>query len=156
MGQRGPSKTPTKLIEMRGNPGHRPINTLEPQGFTFTDSPECPDELDPLAQKYWDRLAENFANLGVLQDADLPALQKLAFECGQLETIQKMWLKTGTLIKNSKTGIPQVNPLFKPMMELSTSVSRGLQQFGGMPSARPGLHADTPARKEKTIMEMIG
>jgi hypothetical protein len=50
MGLRGPAPEPTALKLLRGNPGKRPLNTLEPKPPTGK-RPHCLAHLDEVARK---------------------------------------------------------------------------------------------------------
>ena len=155
MGLRGPSKTPSAIVELRGNPGHRAINRLEPRSLVFDLPPEPPVDMDEKSKHHWNDLSMVFTEMRILQQSDLPALQKLAFECARLEELQAALMKSGYLVQNKGTGTIRINPLFKAMMEISKVVDAGLRQFGATPASRPGLIADHHARID-TAEEMVG
>ena len=154
MGLRGRAKTPSAIVKMRGNPGNLRLNPAEPIGRVFREPPPCPKGLDARTRKHWRRLAKAFSGVRVLQDTDLPALQKLAYECARLEEVQEKLSKSGFLYR-AKTG-PAVSPLFKVMVDLSQIVDRGLRQFGATPASRTSITAASPAKATDKILEMIG
>jgi phage terminase small subunit len=52
----GKRKLPRNVVEMRGNPGKRPINTAEPDPTPITGIPDPPREMKPEAVKEWKRI----------------------------------------------------------------------------------------------------
>jgi P27 family predicted phage terminase small subunit len=67
---RGRKRRPTVVRLLEGNPGHRPINDLEPQPAPLAT--DCPPELaaDPLARAEWDRGIVPAIQTGQITDAD--------------------------------------------------------------------------------------
>ena len=51
MGRRGPSKTPTVLRVIRGNPGRRPMPTAEPSAPILPETAPAPAWLTDAAKK---------------------------------------------------------------------------------------------------------
>jgi phage terminase small subunit len=69
---KGRKPTPTMLKVLSGNPGKRPLNEREPaapQGV-----PEPPEWLDDEAKAEWARVTVDLAAMGLLSQADRPAL----------------------------------------------------------------------------------
>jgi len=88
--------TPTNLKILRGNPGKRPINQLEPKA---TGTPTCPRFLKGEARTEWRRQIKELSAMGVLASCDRTKLagfciswQKLveAYERNDDITIDKM------------------------------------------------------------------
>jgi len=69
---RGRKPTPTRLKELLGNPGKRPLNGAEPR--PDATAPKCPDWLDGAAKRKWGALAPELARLGLLTAIDGDAL----------------------------------------------------------------------------------
>ena len=61
---RGRRPKPTRLKQLTGNPGKRPLNENEPK--PEPNIPECPPELGPLAQREWNRLVGELGPLRIL------------------------------------------------------------------------------------------
>jgi P27 family predicted phage terminase small subunit len=70
VGRRGPAPRPSRLNELRGNPGKRK-NRAEPQPTAA--APTCPDWLDGDAAKEWKRIVPELERLGLLSVVDIPA-----------------------------------------------------------------------------------
>src|SRR5438132_7052622 len=67
----GRKPTPTRLKELKGNPGHRALNDREPK---FTKKAACPKHLKGEARKEWNRVKRELAPLGLLTSVDRMAL----------------------------------------------------------------------------------
>ena len=52
----GNRKLPKNVVEMRGNPGKRPVNQGEPEPQTIDGIPNPPRKLKPEARKEWNRV----------------------------------------------------------------------------------------------------
>ena len=58
---------PTALRELEGNPGHRPLNRLEPKP---TGIPVCPNYLDAEGKREWKRISRELIAVGLLTSVD--------------------------------------------------------------------------------------
>lgn len=67
---------PTRLKELTGNPGGRPLNRSEP---AYTGDLVRPDWLTGYARQMWDELAPMLEDSGVASPADVPALAALCY-----------------------------------------------------------------------------
>lgn len=70
MGLRGPAPRPSKLNELRGNPGKR-AKRREPEPSPASTA--CPAWLEAEAKEEWNRVAPELGRLGLLTVVDLPA-----------------------------------------------------------------------------------
>lgn len=69
-------KTPTKIAQKRGNPGHAKLNTREPQYGPLTSEP--PEDLQRTDERQvWERLFPILDGAGVLTAADRDGLAAL-------------------------------------------------------------------------------
>src|SRR5947199_8276110 len=133
MGLRGPAPKPTSIKRLEGNPGKRKLNELEPT--PKAGAPECPDYLDEVARREWDRLTAILVSMKVLTEADYIALANLCQAYSTLMNAQKQMNKTGILYK-SKTGYIQQSPLLGIIHTQTTIVNNLLREFGLTPSSR--------------------
>jgi P27 family predicted phage terminase small subunit len=78
----GPAPKPTKLKEMAGNPGHRPLNDAEPE---YSDECYLPDWLPDGARAEWERVAPHLRELGLLTVVDRAAFAGYCIAVDQLE-----------------------------------------------------------------------
>ena len=133
MGLRGPAPKPTAIKRLEGNPGKRKLNQAEPT--PTLGAPECPDHLDDVARKEWDRLTSILVAMKVLTEADYIALANLCQAYSTLVNAQKRMNKTGILYK-SKSGYIQQSPLLGIIHTQTTIVNNLLREFGLTPSSR--------------------
>jgi P27 family predicted phage terminase small subunit len=133
MGLRGPAPKPTSIKRLEGNPGKRKLNELEPT--PKAGAPECPDYLDEVARREWDRLTAILVSMKVLTEADYIALANLCQAYSTLMNAQKQMNKTGILYK-SKSGYIQQSPLLGIIHTQTTIVNNLLREFGLTPSSR--------------------
>src|SRR3954447_24918713 len=133
MGLRGPAPKPTAIKRLEGNPGKRKLNEAEPS--PTLGAPECPDHLDDVARKEWDRLTSILVAMKVLTEADYIALANLCQAYSTLVNAQKRMNKTGILYK-SKSGYIQQSPLLGIIHTQTTIVNNLLREFGLTPSSR--------------------
>lgn len=145
MGQRGPAKTPTKIVELRGNPGHR-INRAEP--VARKRRPKAPPVIasNKAAMVHWRALIALTESMDVLREPDGPALAKLAQCEADYDQITSEIKEEGNLITNERTGMPHINPLLKRQAELINMIWRAYREFGFTPAARAGLRTDSTAK----------
>ena len=141
MGKRGPAKTPTAELKLRGSwRANERIN--EP---VFDDGvPECPDWLRPEAKEAWDDVVPKLAAVpGLLKAIDENALVVYCQTWAKWRECEDFLEKHGDVYaaKNAKgkvTGFvqhPQVNTAIK----LDAALFAMEKQFGLTPSARAGL-----------------
>ena len=141
-GQRGPAPKPTALKKLLGNPGKRKLNEAEP--IPRSRLPHCPDHLDQLAQKEWNRLVKILTGMRVLTEADYIALANLCQAYSTLIAAQIQLNKTGILYK-TKSGYVQQSPLLGIITAQTTIVNNLLREFGLTPSSRTRIAVAQPA-----------
>jgi len=127
---------PTSVRLLRGNPGKRAINHLEPQ--PERKAPRCPDHLDAEAKKEWKRLSRMLLRIRVLTEADGMALANL---CQAWSTLVKAQLKlneTGLLLK-TPSGYVQQSPLLGIVNNCTEIVIKLGREFGLTPASRGRL-----------------
>ena len=112
---------PTALRLLAGNPGRRPVNTLEPDAGSFDVAP--PAELSDAAVTHWHRLAPMLKTSGVLKQSD----RDLLF-C-YCETFAE-WM---TSVRAGKINVPML-----------TQVRQMLNEMGMTPAARTRIVIDKP------------
>jgi len=151
MGLRGPAPKPTAIKLIEGNPGKRKLNEAEPT--PAAGAPDCPDHLDAIARKEWDRLTTILVAMKVLTEADYIALANLCQAYSTLVNAQKQMNKTGILYK-SKSGYIQQSPLLGIIHTQTTIVNNLLREFGLTPSSRTrvAIVDTTPKRPNRFAM----
>jgi P27 family predicted phage terminase small subunit len=142
----GPAPTPTILKQLKGNPGKRKLNALEPK--PKTGEPPMPRDLSKPAKKEWKRLVKMLLKLGVLTVADGDALATLC----EAKVLWREALtdvrKNGILIhvtaatRNGPVQIQKKNPAIGVMDSQAKLVKTLLESFGCTPSSRTKVTAN--------------
>ncbi len=147
---RGRRPKPTRLKVLTGNPGKRPLNQDEPRPEVAI--PDCPQELGPVAQREWNRLAGELAGLRILTNLDRAAL---AAYCGAYalwaeatEAIQKY----GAMIK-SPSGFPVQSPYLAVANRQAEIMMRIASEFGLTPASRSRI--STPSKIDPTLFDLL-
>src|SRR3954447_21751271 len=151
MGLRGPAPKPTAIKRLEGNPGKRKLNEAEPT--PTLGAPECPDHLDDVARKEWDRLTTILTAMKVLTEADYIALANLCQAYSTLINAQRQLNKTGILYK-TKSGYIQQSPLLGIIHTQTTIVNNLLREFGLTPSSRTRVAIAEPEKKPNRFAEL--
>ena len=133
MGLRGPVPKPTAL---RIASGRQAYNYGEPQ--PDKTPPPCPDYLDDVARSEWDRQVEILMDMGVLTEADGPALATLCVATSILARAQKE-LETSDLTVSEGSRVNPIITVINTQIDTITKISR---EFGLTPAARTRIRAD--------------
>ena len=148
---RKPKPTALKLLE--GNAGHRPLPEDEPK--PLCEIPDCPGQLNQLAQEEWVRIARELKALGLISHLDRTAL---LFYCEDyalaVEAMGQVSAK-GLMVKTGR-GNPIQNPYLSIANAAKDRAMKAMEQFGGTPSARTRLHAIAPTGAGAEEQEMFG
>ena len=127
---RGPAAAPRALKLLKGVRPAR-INDKEPKPKSVSGAMPVGwgAHMSPGAKRFWTKYAPILSNLGVLTEADLPALRVLAEQWSR-------WLHTQTFM-NGKVEDPQVMLAYMRMADkLETQMLRYLSEFGMTASSR--------------------
>jgi len=79
--------TPTKLKELAGNPGKRPINDREPKPAGRIGA--CPDWFPADARREWDRIVPELDRLGVLTSVDAATVEAHCLTYGEIVSLAR-------------------------------------------------------------------
>ncbi len=149
----GRKPLPTKLKLLRGNPGKRPINRMEPAPLQAI--PECPAELDAVAAAEWLRVCPELAAVGVLTRLDRSALAAYCQSWSQwLHAIEKLKI-TGPIVK-APSGFPIQNPYFAIANSALKQMKAFLTEFGMTPSSRSRIVAGDNPQNDKDEERFFG
>lgn len=129
---------PTKLKILRGNPGCRALNQLEPT--PRTDTPRCPRWLDKDARTKWRQLIPELKRMGVLTIVDGDALAAYCQIWARWKEAELFIQKHGPVVAiKHKDGslkylqqVPQV-AIARTLLQL---LNRFQQEFGMTPASR--------------------
>lgn len=130
------------LKVVRGNPGKRPLNKKEPKPLRA--QPEPPPHLTTYARKAWDYYAPKLFKMGVLTEADVIALERLAECYSEVRTLADVIEVEGhTFETTSMTGdtIIRRRPEAAQLADADKRLRAYLVEFGLTPAARSRVTA---------------
>lgn len=135
MGRRGPAPKPSALNELAGNPGKRAVNGHEPR--PATKIPPCPEHLSPEAQKEWQRVSTQLAQLKLLTEVDRAALAAYCQAWSRwVQAEQEMAQADFQMITITEKGYPVLSPWFSVADKALKQMKAFLAEFGMTPSSR--------------------
>lgn len=133
----GANPKPTHLKILTGNPGKRPLPTLEPQPVKA--SPDPPPDLTGEALAEWNRLAPELARLGLLTVIDRPFLVVLCEAWATYRLARDILARDGVLVKSARDGSWTKNPAAQIARDQADLMMRYGSRFGLSPSDRVRL-----------------
>ena len=145
----GPAPKPTRLKELAGNPGRRPLNKHEPAPET-TGIPKPPAHLGRFGKSLWKTYAGKMAGLGLLTDIDVPAWETLCLAYDRMR-------EAGADIKRHKgrvyvkNGLPCVRPEVRIEAEARKEFRHYCAEFGLTPSSRSRVVASLAEGKQAAV-----
>lgn len=154
MGKRGPAKTPSNLVQLRGNPGHRPITTNEPKFDQPEAVPEPPAFLDRYAKAEWKRIAPVLHKVGLLTAPDIMPLAAYCANYSMFVQAEKGKRTRGKLVLdfgNYECQIPEIG-IATTAMKNMVAIAK---EFGMTPSSRTSVHIDKPEDTKDPLLEFI-
>ena len=130
MGQRGPSRTPTKILQLRGS---WRAKTRQNEPYSKPRSLSCPQWLSPAAKRIWRVLAPRLAHLGLLTTCDEHAL-------GRYCELWVCWLWCRKeLYDGLQASAPEGAERIKALLTVTDRLLRLEREFGLTPAARASL-----------------
>lgn len=138
---RGRKPIPTELKKLAGNPGHRPINDLEPK--PKRDLPRCPSHLDKTAKAMWRKLSKELHVLGVLTNIDTELLSAYCQVYSRWKNAELMLQKSGEVIKTTNGNLIQ-NPYLAIANRAIEQMAKLASEFGMTPSSRSRIKINEP------------
>jgi P27 family predicted phage terminase small subunit len=147
---RGPRPMPTNLRLLRGNVGHRRLESWrEPQPVVPTEPPEPPEHLTgQYAREEWARVVVELYRMKLITSLDLQPLAAYcdAFErwCLAKATIAAMAERdpmTHGMIVKTQAGGAMPNPIVFMAQSAARDMVRYAAEFGLSPSARSRIKA---------------
>lgn len=144
MGKRGPAKTPSNVVDLRGNPGRRPpANEPKPAPI----APSCPYWLDRRAKNEWKRIIALLEPLGLATQVDRAALAGYCQCYSEWVTADAVLQKQG-LTFTTENGYVQQRPEVAIRQKARGDMLRFAARFGLTPSDRVGLNLPEPKTKD--------
>lgn len=135
----GPRPKPTKLKELAGNPGKRPLNKTGPEFDVPGRMLSAPDYLGETAAGVWRDLGKMLLDAGLFTTVDKYALAMFCAAAGRWMEAERE-LKTSTLILYSdETGNPYQNPILHVANRAWDQMRQMFGEFGLTPAERSRL-----------------
>jgi P27 family predicted phage terminase small subunit len=150
MSTRGRKPKPTKLKELQGNPGKRPISRREPK-------PELPAKkprgMSRGAKRFWDDHAGELERLSILTGVDTSAF-RLAAEHYAIALQAARELHQEGLTVEGRDG-PKKNPLAQVFKDNALAFKAFATEFGMTPSSRTRLKMPAEAEQLSLADELF-
>jgi len=133
----GPKPMPTQLKVLRGNPGRRRLNNLEPE--PGPSRKKVPSWLPSEAKQYWNDLHPMLERLGVMTEADELALAGLCATYAAWREAYAFLQEHGTAYKTVSTAgdvLWKSYPQVQVFSDMGKQLRVWLVEFGLSPSSR--------------------
>lgn len=153
MGARGPAAKPTKLRELQGNPGKRPLNRKEPRPGAGK-MPSAPRWMSLEAKRQWRRLAPKLYAAGLLTEVDGLGLAMLCEAVGQYVEGKEIVEKEGAIAVSDQGNVYQ-HPAIGLMKTARAEVLRWAREFGMTPAARSRISVDGDGSEEQSLADLL-
>lgn len=136
---------PTRLKELQGNPGHRPLNKAEPK--LVSAIPSCPRHLSKEARREWHRVSRELFAAGLLARVDRAALAAYCQAWARWVTAERE-LGTQDLVLTTEKGYQYANPLLGISKAALADMGRFMAAFGMTPSSRSKVTASKEVEED--------
>jgi len=141
----GPAPQPTAVKKLKGNPGRRPLNELEPT--PKVGAPPQPSGLSRYAKQAWKRMVPMLLDMGVLSVADGDALMLYCEAYASWKQAVIDIKKNGTYLKGKGSRNQDIlidNPSVIERDKAHAQMVKLLAEFGCTPSSRSRLKVEKP------------
>lgn len=142
---RGRRPTPTALKLVAGNPGRRPLPTVDSEMRPESAIPDCPAHLKGAARLEWDRVTVLLHELGVIAEIDAGGLAMLSTQWGRYVDAEVMMEKA---IIKSPNGFDVQSPWLAVSNRAQEAYKSWCSEFGLTPAARVRLVPMTSPQEE--------
>jgi P27 family predicted phage terminase small subunit len=142
MGAGRPPK-PTALKILGGNPGKRPLNSLEPRPRSSAKVPRPPSFLSKEAKKEWRRVAPGLHEMGLLTEVDVAALAAYCQAFARWQVAEQMLTDEGMTFVTEKGYVGQ-HPAVAIARQSWQVIKQFAAEFGMTPSARGRMTLPEP------------
>jgi len=130
---RGRKPLPSAVKQIRGNPGHRPMNPDEPKPSPLTYDP--PKHLTSKAKQHWKETFKLLEGVGVLSALDADVLSLYSETKSKWVHAMEQIKKNGYVI-NAPSGFPVQSPWVQIANKAFDQLMKILPEFGLSPSSR--------------------
>lgn len=149
---RGRPPLPKKLNDLRGDPGKRRRNTVEPEpeeGY-----PDCPQQVkdDPIANAEWQSTCDHLSSMNLLAKTDKTVLELYAITYSKWNKANENVRKYGDVLLLGENKYPTMSPWANWERRYAADMLKMLTSFGLDPAARARMRqpiANTKKKKSK-------
>lgn len=158
MGNRGPARTPTRVLQLRGT--HRKDRHGDPASEVdfppLTELPPAPTVFDAMARFEWERIGPELIEKKLLTSPDLAAFTLYCLNVSRVLACEKVIGERGLTI-TTPAGFEQARPEVAIARQCGAEVRKFAQEFGLTPSARTRVKVpEKPATPAKSGWEALG
>jgi len=155
MGKRGPRRTPTRILQIRGST----LANSRRDPDVPTGAPVCPDWIDEGAQDCWRQLVPQLEAVGLLSQIDANALARYCVAWSHWVAAEKFLKQYGTTypIKDKDGNIKNFGhfPQVTQSSRFAEQCRRLEAEFGMTPAARSGLDTSQVSTPRNVLTEFI-
>lgn len=145
--RRGPKPQPAALQALRGGKSKGKAAEVGVEAPKVKRLPPAPAWLNSAAKKYWREYGHALKQLGVLSEADFPALAALSASAASYEIAVGRIRSVDDMITESDNGFVAVSGAQSAALQWSKEVRAWMVEFGCTPSSRRNVRpAEKPAK----------
>ena len=152
MGKRGPSKKPTALKVLEGNPGKKPLPENEPKPAPLM--PNCPEWLDDEAKWFWNEYGPKLNKLGLLTEIDGPAFIMICKYWSDWVKYSNDYDKNGVKLVY-ESGHEQIRVEVSMAKDAAKMIKSLLQEFGMTAASRSNISLNLPEGEEDKMEGLL-
>jgi len=149
---RGRPPKPTRVKELTGNPGKRPLSRKEPKPTARV--PKCPDWLDGEAKKKWKELVPELSRLKLLTIVDGDALATYCQAWAEFRQATEELRKESRYI-TLESGYVQSHPAVAQQRSAWATLKTFAALFGLDPSSRSKLSVGNTNDEKDELDEFL-
>lgn len=145
----GKYKTPTNIIKLAGNPGHKAKSEFENEPQPEPSLPRPPSWLGRIGKREWRRVAPQLYELGLLSDLDVGVLATYCYNYEVLQEGSKAIKQAGGIVRYLEGKNSQTAPLVAAMRTAQDKITQCAAHFGMSPSTRSRMNVKPPEKERQ-------
>lgn len=150
----GPPPTPSKLVELKGNPSKKKLSGAEPE--PTRGAPRPPSDLKGEALAEWGRIVPELDRLGLLTKVDRAYLVAYCEAWSAFNAAREALAEYGPLVAGRDGGMVK-NPAAQVMRDAADLMLKFGSRFGLSPSDRTRLSVptETEAGPDAQVLSLL-
>lgn len=150
----GPPPTPSKLVELKGNPGKKKLSGGEPE--PTKGAPKPPADLTGEALAEWSRVVPELDRLGLLTKVDRAYLVAYVEAWATFNSARAAMREYGALVAGRDGGMVK-NPAAQVMRDAADLMLKFGSRFGLSPSDRTrlSLPVESPEGPDARVLALL-